>query len=70
MNEKIQIIPLFNEESIELGLETLGPFRIDFPIEVPLWLGVFLLKKGKCQIQMPDDYSIEILERKLIEEKS
>lgn len=44
----IQIVPLFNEPSIQLTEGQFGPFRLDNPIDVPLWLAVFLKKKGKC----------------------
>lgn len=62
MNHLIQITPNFNEQAIQLTEETYGPFRVDSPVQVPLWLAVFLVKKGKCHIQVPDEFSQEILE--------
>ena len=30
-----------------------GPFRPNFPVEVPLWLALALQKKKCCRIQIP-----------------
>lgn len=42
LNKIVTIIPNFFEQQLELVEGTFGPFKIDNPIEVPLWLGVFL----------------------------
>ena len=35
-----------------------GPLEPSLPIDVPLWLAVYLKKLRKCQIQQPDWMSV------------
>ena len=39
-----------------------GPFRPNFPVEVPLWLALALQKKRCCRIQIPAWMKVEHLE--------
>ena len=39
-----------------------GPFRPNFPVEVPLWLALALQKKKCCRIQIPAWMKVEHLE--------
>ncbi len=41
-----------------------GPFRPNFPVEVPLWLALALQKKKCCRIQIPAWMNVEHLEGK------
>eukprot|EP00924_Labyrinthula_sp_SR-Ha-C_P013202 maker-scaffold_12-snap-gene-12.12-mRNA-1 protein AED:0.03 eAED:0.03 QI:88/1/1/1/1/1/5/134/209 len=60
-NEIIQIIPQFNSDKIRFIQGEFGPFRVQVPVEVPLWLAIYLKKKNKCSIKAPEWFSLENL---------
>ena len=52
-SSKIIIKSFFEHDQFAFISGRYGPFRIDETIEVPLWLGIALKKKGKCSIIPP-----------------
>ena len=68
--EKLTIEPLFTFQAVELMELKVGPFRAQKPIEVPLWLAIFLKERKKCKINIPLIYSKDNLQKKIDEEKS
>lgn len=59
--ELVSIIPKFSKEKIEFLEGEYGPFRPNFPIQVPLWLAIQFKKKNLCQIRPPDFMDLETL---------
>ena len=59
--ELVTIIPKFKMKTLQLLTGTFGPFMSNVPIEVPLWVAVFLRKRGKCKIQLPQWMTVENL---------
>ena len=53
-DQKIMIMPNFQMDAVELHCGKWGPFRPNFPIEVPVWLALVLRKKGRCTVKPPD----------------
>lgn len=51
-----------NEANVCLLQGEWGPFRPNFPVEVPLWLALALQKKKCCRIQIPAWMNVEHLE--------
>ncbi len=47
-----------------------GPFRPNFPVEVPLWLALALQKKKCCRIQIPAWMHVQNLEGMPLETRS
>ena len=41
---------------------TFGPFTPNMPIQVPLWLAVFLHKREKCQVEPPAWMALQVLQ--------
>lgn len=69
-DELVEIIPNFSsKEEIELIQGSFGPFEVNLPIQIPLWIAITLRKKGKCKIQQPKWLDIEYLKEKIEEEK-
>jgi GINS complex subunit 2 len=62
----VTIVPNFTEPSLVLMERTYGPFRAQKPIEVPLWLAVYLKNRSKCKITVPiyfyEENLVEILQ--------
>ena len=57
-DEDIEIIPSFSmEEEFTLCQGSFGPFEVNIPALVPLWVGISLRRRGKCkkkiQIDLP-----------------
>ena len=65
----ITIIPAFNQQVIELVAGRYGPFKVNKPIVVPLWLAIYLKQRKECSIQLPHVYNEKYLEDKIKEEK-
>ena len=65
----VTIIPSFTEEKIKLTFKSYGPFTAKKPMEVPLWLAIYLKNRKKCQISIPIYYTEEFLEEKVTKEK-
>jgi len=66
---RITVIPSFTETSIEIMSGRFGPFKAQKPIEIPLWLAVYLKTRKKCKISIPLIYNEDFLENKIKEEK-
>ncbi|MES1919678.1 hypothetical protein MHBO_001467 [Bonamia ostreae] len=65
----IMIIPLFNGDKLDFISNEYGPFRVNVPTEVPLWLGMKLKKQQKCRIIAPNWFSEKLLVEKLQSER-
>lgn len=66
----ITIVPNFTEPSVVLIVSTYGPFRAQKPIEVPLWLAIYLKNRSKCSITIPPYYCENYLNETLLNEKN
>eukprot|EP01017_Pseudomicrothorax_dubius_P018092 TRINITY_DN20145_c0_g1_i1.p1 TRINITY_DN20145_c0_g1~~TRINITY_DN20145_c0_g1_i1.p1 ORF type:complete len:204 (-),score=53.20 TRINITY_DN20145_c0_g1_i1:85-696(-) len=64
-NNLFTIIPNFQEEKVHLISGDFGPFRPNKPVEVPLWLAMYLKKKGKCRIVPPPWMELNYLRDRL-----
>jgi hypothetical protein len=45
-----QVLPNFSSDPLPLFTGFVGPFEAGIPIQVPLWLGVYLKRRHKCKI--------------------
>lgn len=52
-NEIIWIIPNFKERVFQFVSGSFGPFRPAKPVQVPIWLAIYLKQRNKCQVQLP-----------------
>ena len=66
----VTIVPNFTENSLNLIRGKFGPFKAQKPIEVPLWLAIYLKSRGKCRLTIPMYYEEEYLAKKVEEEMS
>lgn len=66
----VKVNPLFNSDKILFIKQELGPFRQNYPIEIPLWIALELKKKQKVKIYIPDYYFDEYIKQKIIEENN
>lgn len=64
-HESILIKPNFISGKMELVSGTFGPFKAGVVIEVPIWFAIYLKRRGKCIIILPEAYDIENLREKL-----
>ncbi|CAG9323233.1 unnamed protein product [Blepharisma stoltei] len=64
-SQLITIVPNFREDQIILLCGQFGPFRPSIPLDVPLWLAIFLKKQHKCQIVPPSWMDLEVLSNKV-----
>lgn len=73
-DEVITVIPNITFPTADSSLICIGgewgPFRPNFPVEVPLWLALALQKKKCCRIQIPAWMNVEHLEDVLAEEEA
>lgn len=69
LNKPIKIIPNFNQDSIHLVTETIGPFRAGLPLDVPIWLALFFNSQNKCSLVEPTWLETDNLENIITEEK-
>ncbi|DBA85871.1 hypothetical protein WJX77_008571 [Trebouxia sp. C0004] len=73
-DEVITVIPTINLATTDSSLICIGgewgPFRPNFPVEVPLWLALALQKKKCCRIQIPAWMHVQNLEDVLAEEQA
>ena len=65
----IEIMPSFKGDRFTFICGTYGPFRPSKPVQVPLWLAVYLKQRNKCDIQVPNWLDIEFLKRVRAEER-
>ena len=68
-NELIEIIPNFKGPKFSFVSGTFGPFKPSKPIQVPLWLAVYLKQRKKCIVQVPNWMNIEFLNRVKLEDR-
>lgn len=48
--ELIEIVPNFRGNKLEFIQGTFGPFKPAKPVNVPLWLAVYLKQRKRCDI--------------------
>jgi len=65
----VTITPLFTQEKLQLAFKTYGPFIARKPLDVPLWIAVYLRHRKQCQVSVPAYYTTEFLEDKIRAEK-
>eukprot|EP00743_Colponemidia_sp_Colp-15_P011610 GILK01013003.1.p1 GENE.GILK01013003.1~~GILK01013003.1.p1 ORF type:complete len:196 (+),score=35.33 GILK01013003.1:69-656(+) len=69
-DELISIVPNFTQhDKISFIRGEFGPFRPSMPVDVPLWLAIYLKKRHKCQIKPPNWLSLEELTERVDLEK-
>ena len=59
--ELIQILPNFRMQKISCLSTIFGPFIPQSPIQVPLWLALFLRRQSRCKIIIPEWLSVDYL---------
>ena len=67
-NEIIEILPSFKGDKLEFISGTFGPFKPAKPIQVPIWLAIYLKQRHKCEIQIPNWLDPEFLKHVRTEE--
>lgn len=67
--EVVQIVPSFQAQRFQLLRGSVGPFRPQVPVLVPLWLALLLRRRGRCKITPPDWLSTEHLDGMLERER-
>lgn len=67
--ELIVIRPTINHATLNLVSGDFGPLQIDIPCTVPLWLAIFLRKRGKCIIIVPEWLKVANLENCIQQER-
>ena len=67
--EMIEISPNFRGNEMKFISGTFGPFRPAKPVNVPLWLAVYLKKRQKCSVQLPYWLDNEYLTKVKAEER-
>ena len=65
----ITITPLFTQDKLVLAFKTYGPFIARKPLDVPLWIAIYLRNRKQCQISVPAYYTPEFLDDKIRTEK-
>ena len=68
-NELIEIIPNFKGPKFTFMTGTFGPFKPSKPIQVPLWLAIYLKQRKKCIVQIPNWMNVEFLNRVKLEDR-
>eukprot|EP00759_Apiculatamorpha_spiralis_P003975 PhF_6_TR12256/c0_g1_i1/m.19420/K10733/GINS2, PSF2; GINS complex subunit 2 len=66
--EHITIVPLFSLDSVSLMCGTFGPFRVHYPVVVPLWLALYFKNAKVCMVRAPPWLTVEHLTAILNEE--
>jgi GINS complex subunit 2 len=66
----VTIIPAVNHPPFRFISGIFGPFESGLPCLVPLWFAIYLRKRGKCQIRIPDWLSLGSLEALVQHEKT
>ena len=59
----LTILPNFSGEALSLFTGFVGPFEAGVPLDVPLWLGVYLKRRHKCKIIAPEWMTVDNLNR-------
>lgn len=67
--ELIEIVPNFRGNKLEFIQGTFGPFKPAKPVNVPLWLAVYLKQRKRCDIQMPAWLDLSYLKKVRSEDK-
>ena len=68
-NELIEIIPNFRGSQLQFISGTFGPFRPAKPVEVPLWLAIYLKQRKRADVQIPGWLDLEFLKKVRKEDK-
>ncbi len=68
-DERVRIVPNFNEGTLYLIEGDVGPFRAGQPVEVPLWVALNLRQRQKCRLLQPDWMTPDRLESVREDEK-
>ena len=68
-NEMIEIIPSFRGAQFEFISGTYGPFKPAKPVQVPLWLAVYLKQRKKCDVVLPNWVDVDFLKKVRHEER-
>lgn len=68
--EVITVVPNFRMDVLTFVNHDYGPFRPNFPIELPLWLAIQLRTAGKCTVVAPAWMDIQFLNSRYQEEQS
>ncbi|KAG5490576.1 hypothetical protein JKF63_00696 [Porcisia hertigi] len=55
------IVPRFSMDRVDCLGGSYGPFAPQYPIDVPLWLALYLRRTDTCSIQPPDFLRVEYL---------
>ncbi len=67
--EMIEIIPNFRGGKLEFITGTFGDFKPAKPVTVPLWLGIYLKQRKRCEVQIPSWLDVEFLKKVRAEDK-
>ena len=67
------IVPRFSMDRVECLGGSYGPFAPNSPVEVPLWLALYLRQTDTCAIQPPDylrvEYLRDVIERERVNDQ-
>lgn len=55
------VVPRFSMDRVDCLGGSYGPFAPNYPVEVPLWLALYLRQTDTCAIQPPDYLRVEYL---------
>jgi GINS complex subunit 2 len=66
---EVQIIPKFTMERLDFISKPYGPFYPNYPVNVPLWLALYLRETNSCTITPPYELTVAFLQEKLAEEQ-
>eukprot|EP01125_Pyxidicula_operculata_P000553 TRINITY_DN10560_c0_g1_i1.p1 TRINITY_DN10560_c0_g1~~TRINITY_DN10560_c0_g1_i1.p1 ORF type:complete len:194 (+),score=33.46 TRINITY_DN10560_c0_g1_i1:52-633(+) len=58
-DEMISILPKTDMDALNFATGLIGPFISSLPVSVPLWLAVYLKKRGLCSFVVPDWLRVE-----------
>jgi GINS complex subunit 2 len=68
-DDLVEIIPMFKCDEMNLVQGSFGPFEVNVPIEIPLWVALTLRKRGKCKLVQPNWLTAEHLQNLITKEK-
>lgn len=68
--EIVEIVPNFRGKELVFIQGTFGPFKPAKPVNVPLWLAVYLKQRKRCDIQTPTWLDVEFLKKVRAEDKA
>jgi len=68
--EIVEIVPNFRGAKMNFISGSFGPFKPAKPVNVPLWLAVYLKQRKRCDIQMPTWLDVDFLKKVRAEDKA